>query len=407
LHNKPGTPLSNPFGVGTLFSLVVSPGCALRPWAVEYNPFGVQTKGRRKQHSLKRSLRRPDHTSERRNFLAIWRQHVTLRAMPEPYSHRVRCLLGIPELIAACGVKPGVVLARAGLPPLPFRDPDAWLPRRSSLALVNQAARATGNTFLGLHVGAACSLDQCGAWGKAVQEAPTLRAALNVACRRINLLHTGSQLALHEGPRTTLLEFRFLGRTYEDSRHYVEGTLAVAQKVALLAQGMAVSVCFAHDRPPAVSELERVLGPRISFSRPTNGLILESARLDEPLPRATVGTRGQLGTPVFSPCENLVQAVLQAIEKLMPYGRPTVQDTAAAVGLHVRTLERRLDRWGVPYKALLDQVRRTRAHELLRTGRYSILDIALLLGYSENAHFTRAFRRWTGLSPRQYAKSAP
>jgi AraC-like DNA-binding protein len=90
----------------------------------------------------------------------------------------------------------------------------------------------------------------------------------------------------------------------------------------------------------------------------------------------------------------------------MPYGRPTIQGTAAAVGLQVRTLERRRGRWGVPYKALLDHVRRTRAVELLRAGQYSMVDIALLLGYSDNAHFTRAFRRWIGLSPRQYANSA-
>jgi AraC-like DNA-binding protein len=98
--------------------------------------------------------------------------------------------------------------------------------------------------------------------------------------------------------------------------------------------------------------------------------------------------------------------VLQAIEELMPYRRPTIQATAATLGLHVRTLERRLDAWGVPYKALLDQVRWTRALELLRTGQSSMIDVALRLGYSDNAHFTRAFRRWTGMSPRQYANSA-
>ncbi len=326
--------------------------------------------------------------------------------MPDPYIHRVRCLQGIPDLVAACGVKPAVVLARAGLPPLPLRDPDAWIPRRSSLALVNEAARATGNAFLGLQVGAARSLAQCGAWGKVVLEAPTLRAALHVACRRINLLHTGSKAVLHEDSRTTLLEFRFLGRTYEDPRHYIEGSLAVVRQVASVAPAVGISICFEHDRPSHVSEPERVLGPRVSFNQPTNGLILESARLDEPLSTATSGANGPMETPIHSRCEKLVHAVHQAIKKLMPYGRPTIRDAAAAVGLEVRTLERWLDKWGVAFKGLLDHVRKTRAIELLRSRECSITDVALLLGYSDNAHFTRAFRRWTGLSPRQYAKSA-
>jgi AraC-like DNA-binding protein len=286
------------------------------------------------------------------------------------------------------------------MPPLPFSDPDALVPRRSSLALVNQAARMTGDTCFGLHVGAAFSLDQGGAWAKAVQEAPTLRAALNVVCRRMHLLHTGTKVELHEGPRKTVLEFRFQGRTYENPRHFIEGSLAVALKVVQLAEDVAVSAFFEHERPPDVLELERIYGPRIAFSRHTNGLILESARLDEPL---SAKTFRKAGMPVPSECENLVQTVLQTIEKLMPYGRPTIQDTAAEVGLGVRTLERRLNDWGVPYKAFLDQVRRLRALDLLRTGRHSMTDIALLLGYSENAHFTRAFRRWTGMSPRRYA----
>ena len=213
-------------------------------------------------------------------------------------------------------------------------------------------------------------------------------------------------MELHEDSRETVLEYRFLGRTYEDPHHHVEGSMAVAQKVALLAEDASTSVWFEHDRPPNVSELERVLSPCISFNRPTNGLVLESARLDQPLSRRTMGTKGPLATPGLSHCEHLVQMVLQAIEKSMLYGRPTLRATAAAVGLHVRTLERRLDEWGVPYKALLDHVRRTRSVELLRSGRYSMVDIALLLGYSEHAHFTRAFRRWTGISPRQYANSA-
>jgi len=316
--------------------------------------------------------------------------------------HRVRCLVGVPKLVAACGVKPAVVLARAGLPPLPLSDPDAWVPRRCSLALLNQAARATGDDCFGLRFGDALSLDQCGAWGKAVQEAPTLRAALGVVCRRMNMLHTGTKVELYEDSRRTLLSFRFVGRTHEDPRHYVEGSLAVARKVVQLAEAGAVSVCFEHDRPPRVSELEPVLGTRIAFNRPTNGVAVVSARLDEPLSKSNSATHGPMETLALSACEDLVQAVVQAIAKLIPYGWLTIQSIAAAVGLQVRTLERRLDKWGVPYKTLLDEVRRARALELMRTGGHSMTDIALLLGYSEQAHFTRAFRRWTGMSPRQY-----
>jgi AraC-like DNA-binding protein len=109
----------------------------------------------------------------------------------------------------------------------------------------------------------------------------------------------------------------------------------------------------------------------------------ESARPDEPHSRKTTGANGPMEPPVLSRCEDQLQALRQAIEKMMPYGRPTIEVTAAAVGLHGRALGRWLDGWGVPYEALLDQVRRARAVELLRTGRRSMTDVALLLGYSE------------------------
>jgi AraC-like DNA-binding protein len=85
----------------------------------------------------------------------------------------------------------------------------------------------------------------------------------------------------------------------------------------------------------------------------------------------------------------------------VPYRTPPLLPVSVT-----RRVERRLDRWGVPFEAILDHVRRIRALELLRSGQYSMTDIALLLGYFQNAHFTWAFRRWTGMSPRRYAKPA-
>jgi AraC-like DNA-binding protein len=123
--------------------------------------------------------------------------------------------------------------------------------------------------------------------------------------------------------------------------------------------------------------------PRSFAGRRVAKVNRERARLVEPRSRKATGTNGPMEPSVLSRCEDLVQAVRRAIEKLMPCGRPTIEATAAAVGIRVRALERWLGNWGVPYEALLDQVRRTRAAELLRTGRHSMTAIALLLGYSE------------------------
>ena len=78
--------------------------------------------------------------------------------------------------------------------------------------------------------------------------------------------------------------------------------------------------------------------------------------------------------------------------------------TELAGELHVdrRTLQRWLAREGVSFRALLEESRRARAAELLTVTRRPVGEIAELLGYAESAAFTRAFKRWYGVTPTGY-----
>lgn len=66
------------------------------------------------------------------------------------------------------------------------------------------------------------------------------------------------------------------------------------------------------------------------------------------------------------------------------------------------TLRRRLDDEGSSYRLLLDEVRQALAEELLATGAIRLEEIAERLGYGEVSNFIHAFRRWKGMTPRQY-----
>jgi AraC-like DNA-binding protein len=70
----------------------------------------------------------------------------------------------------------------------------------------------------------------------------------------------------------------------------------------------------------------------------------------------------------------------------------------------VRTLQRRLHTTGVTYAAVVQQARCAAAREMLKEHQRRISDIARLLGYSDPAHFTRAFQRWTGVTPRDFRR---
>jgi AraC-like DNA-binding protein len=72
--------------------------------------------------------------------------------------------------------------------------------------------------------------------------------------------------------------------------------------------------------------------------------------------------------------------------------------------MSVRTLQRRLAKEGLTYSQLITRIRYNRAVQLLQDSSLKIIEISEELGYEDHAHFTRAFKRWTGLSPREFRR---
>jgi len=87
-------------------------------------------------------------------------------------------------------------------------------------------------------------------------------------------------------------------------------------------------------------------------------------------------------------------------------GAPRLEWVSAKLGTTPRTLQRKLAQAGTAYHAVLEDLLRERSTTLVAHTHAPITDIALELGYSDPAHFTRAFRRWTGTSPLAFRKAA-
>jgi AraC-like DNA-binding protein len=89
---------------------------------------------------------------------------------------------------------------------------------------------------------------------------------------------------------------------------------------------------------------------------------------------------------------------------LSPNGPPRIESVARATRCGVRTLQRRLQEAGLTYSGLLDAVRLEIAARMLEDAENKVRDIAFDLGYSDQANFTRAFRRWAGAPPSEYRR---
>jgi len=92
--------------------------------------------------------------------------------------------------------------------------------------------------------------------------------------------------------------------------------------------------------------------------------------------------------------------VERQIEPLLPTGDVSIESVARALGYSRQTLYRRLKAEGITFEKLLDDLRRRLAMKLVREDGVSVKEAAYRLGFSDPAAFSRAFKRWTGSSPR-------
>jgi len=90
----------------------------------------------------------------------------------------------------------------------------------------------------------------------------------------------------------------------------------------------------------------------------------------------------------------------------LPDGEPSRREVASELAMSERTLARRLSDRDYTFSSLVDEVRGQLAKEYLRQSRFSVTDVAFLLGFSDQSNFARAFKRWTDQSPSEFRSRA-
>ncbi len=122
-------------------------------------------------------------------------------------------------------------------------------------------------------------------------------------------------------------------------------------------------------------------------------------------PDATSGhPRSECPRGVPPSATEIGDVVQQIVVRLVSDGTPDVKSVAAMVRVSSRTLQRRLFDEGLSFADLIAQARCDLAQRMLEDPVRKVVDVALDLGYSDHAHFTRAFVRWTGVSPRDFRR---
>lgn len=283
-------------------------------------------------------------------------------------------------------------------------DPSTRVPVRVCEAMVARAIELTHEPALAFHYGAAMKLSSHGFLGFAAMTAATVREALDLAVTFASTRTSAIGLQLYvEGDWASLvIEERV---PLAGVREFV--VIALFVGLSMIGQSLTNTVTdgFAECSFPAPSYTQGFpLADRLRFDRPAHRLVFPASTLDREVASADSQAmrlaRGQLEKELAQITEAGLPGQIR--EVLASHADASVVEVAKQLKMSPRTLKRRLGERDTTFSTIRDDVRLQRALLLLDDRRRTIGEIATLLGYTELPNFTRAFRKWTGMTPHAY-----
>jgi AraC-like DNA-binding protein len=165
-----------------------------------------------------------------------------------------------------------------------------------------------------------------------------------------------------------------------------------------------------YPQPKEIHLYREALGKKLAFDQRRATIVFESEHLELPVTARDDTLCHYLDEHAAVILQHLststlVERVQRVLWNQLSEGRPSLHSVASALGVSARTLQRRLREEEVSFAELLDTFRERMAGMLLARRDLAIYEVAFLLGYSDPSTFFRAFRRWKGVSPRQFREA--
>jgi AraC-like DNA-binding protein len=331
-----------------------------------------------------------------------------------PVYVRARSLTGFAELVSGRGGDFGALLEAVGLDADVLSRPDAMIPFRSGAALLDRAAETLKLPDIGLRLGDYQDISILGPVALTARYAADVREALHAIVRHMPYHTPGTQLSLNTDTAAgvTSLHCALPGFDGPPSRHVVELTYVIACKVLrMIAQdaGADWQVNLPHPAGVSLARYRKAYGCTVCFEQPYDVLIFPSVLLDVRIDQANDELRRKAERYINDVVQHfpldIGKQTSALVERHLATGHFSLRDIARQLRLHERTLQRRLSEQNLVFENIVDQLRREHASEYLQSSAIPLTQVATFLGYSNQAAFTRACRRWFGDSPQRLRRN--
>lgn len=304
------------------------------------------------------------------------------------------------------------VFEKAGVPMYHTTDPLQRMTNGEISALFRESIAVTGDPYFGLFVADIFHISQLHALGFALLSSSTIR---DFCLRLKNFYRLASQnleFRLVETDEETILAAKL---TQPDiCWETVDAfTGLIVRLIRAIGERDFIPLRVELARPAPVQGRQPYLdyfGCEVLFDRPEICICFESRIVDLPLPGgsqelAQLHDRTAMEYLQKLDRQNIANRVRGLIVDTLSTGLVSKQQVADGLNMGTRNLELKLAHEDTNFQKVLDSTRQSLASGYMEQSDLSITEIAYLLGFSDAANFTRAFRRWTGKSPSEFRKA--
>ena len=330
----------------------------------------------------------------------------------DPILHPVAISQVMLNFAASLGVDKDTCLLGTGISDAELQDGEALITRDQEMRLIENLILALPDTpALGFKLGMHYNVATFGVWGFALRTSRTLRDAAATALRYLPLSTAYCRMYSFDEAGV----FGFALDPEPIPRHLrqflLERDLATALNLVkeLSLSGFSLHAAEFQGPPPHyVKLIEDVLGVPTRYHQERNAYMMRVEDADKPLPTFNAKLvrlledqcRAQLQQRQTSGIAGMVRQQILGSLGLVA----NVDEVAKALAMSPRSLRRKLEQEGTSFRALLEDERCQTATQMLTGSDMKLDELAIHLGYTDTASFTRAFRRWKAMSPGEYRK---
>lgn len=318
-------------------------------------------------------------------------------------------LLGFPALVHNLGYNPIRILDRHGIDKNAILDVDSYVNCHALVDMIGQCSAELNQPLFGVMLARQQATHFLGPLGTLCRAAPDFRTAIDNLCEYTPLVQS-PQCKLENAIGDLTSELRLSSRSdfeFLDQMMY-GGTLTTMLFLTELGGGDFVpKYATTRYRPaqPVLDDLEKELGCKVYPGQEHDAIGFSSGILSKPLPSANrliftllkeyfIRVQREQRNSLLDRVEDYIRNALS--------GQCTLRRCATALGTNTRSLQIRLAEIGVSFSDLVNRQKSEIAKEYVRSGEFTLDEIAAKLGYAEQTSFGRAFRRWTGSTPGKF-----